>query len=76
MPMDQDPEGGGTHQDGTVSTLYCSYCFQDGIFVDDFHTPREMSHFVRQKLKDMGVGPLRRWFYTLQIPRLERWRRA
>ncbi len=35
-----------------------------------------MSHFVRQKLKDMGVGPLRRWFYTLQIPRLERWRRA
>jgi hypothetical protein len=73
MPMQEDPAGGGTHADGSKSLVYCSYCYRDGAFVDNFHSANEMVHFVRGKLREMGIGPLRRWLYTLHIPRLERW---
>lgn len=74
MPMDQDPGKGGTNQDGSKSDKYCSYCFENGAFHDDFKTPKEMVKFVKGKLKEQGHGPLKRWFYTSHIPRLERWK--
>jgi len=75
MPMDQDPGKGGTNTDGTVSTIYCSYCFQNGKFNDSFTKPSEMVSFVKGKLKEMGYGPLKRWFYTSHIPQLGRWKK-
>ena len=73
MPMDQDPGKGGSNADGSTSTEYCSYCYKNGQFVDDFTEARQMVHFVRGKLKEMGHGPLKRWFFTSHIPRLRRW---
>ena len=35
----------------------------------------EMVSLVKDKLKEMGIGPVRRWFYTVNIPRLERWKK-
>jgi hypothetical protein len=74
MPMERDPERGGTNSDGTRNVNYCSYCFTNGKFNDNFKTPGEMVVLVREKLKEMGIGPLRRWFYTSHISRLKRWK--
>lgn len=73
MPMDKDPGAGGTNQDGSRNMKYCSYCYQGGKFVDTFTKPGEMVSFVKGKLREMGYGPIRRWFYTSHIPQLERW---
>lgn len=75
MPMEKDPGNGGTNTDGSKSMTYCSYCFQDGKFKDNFTRPEEMVTFVKGKLKEMGNGPLRRWFYTSHIYQLERWKK-
>jgi hypothetical protein len=74
MPLDKDPGQGGTNKDGSKTIKYCSYCYSDGTFRDNFTSSDEMVKLVREKLKEMGCGPVRRWFYTSQIPRLERWR--
>jgi len=73
MPMDQDPGKGGTNQDGSKSEKYCSYCYANGAFNDDFSKARQMVSFVREKLREQGYGPVKRWFYSSHIPRLERW---
>jgi hypothetical protein len=54
MPMDQDPGRGGTEADGSKSSRYCSYCYQDGAFKDNFTEASEMVTFVKGKLKEMG----------------------
>lgn len=71
--MNKDPEQGGTNADGTKNTLYCSLCYQQGAFKDDFTKADEMIELVKGKLKEMGIGPLKRWFFTSHIPKLERW---
>jgi hypothetical protein len=74
MPMEKDPENGGTNADGSKTLKFCSYCYQSGSFKDNFNTSAEMVKFVRVKLKEMGYGPIRRWFYSSHIPQLERWK--
>lgn len=74
MPMEKDPEHGGTNVDGTRNSAYCSYCFANGKFNDNFTTPGEMADLVKGKLKEMGIGPFRRWFFTSHISRLKRWK--
>jgi hypothetical protein len=74
MPMDKDPGQGGTNADGSKSTKYCSYCYENGTFKGTISSADEMIRFVKGKLKEMGYGPLRRWFYTSHISQLERWK--
>jgi len=33
MPLSKDPDGGGTNTDGTRSQTYCSFCYENGAFV-------------------------------------------
>jgi hypothetical protein len=75
MPMDQDPGHGGTEKDGTRSIQYCSYCYENGAFKDNFQSASEMVHFAREKLREQGYGWWKRWFYTSHIPQLARWHR-
>ena len=75
MPLDQDPGSGGTEKDGSKSTTYCSYCYVKGEFVDDFTEAKQMVTFVKGKLKEQGMGALKRWFYTMHIPQLGRWKK-
>jgi hypothetical protein len=75
MPMDMDPEHGGTNADGTKSLKFCSYCFTSGQFNDNFKTSKEMVTLVKGKLQEMGYGPVKRWFYSSHIPQLERWKK-
>jgi hypothetical protein len=74
MPMEKDPEHGGTNEDSTRNAIYCSYCFTHGKFNDSFTDPGEMVKLVKGKLKEMGIGPLRRWFFTSHIYQLKRWK--
>lgn len=74
MPMEMDPGKGGTNTDGSKNVKYCSYCYQAGAFKDNFTTSGEMVKLVRGKLREMGYGPIKRWFYSSNIPRLERWK--
>jgi hypothetical protein len=74
MPLKYDPGKGGTEADGTKSAMYCSYCYQDGKFTDDYRTAKEMQDFCRGKLVEMKYPKFVAWFFTLCIPKLERWK--
>ncbi len=73
MPLKQDPEHGGTEADGSKSPRYCSYCYQDGNFTDDFKTATEMQEFCKAKLVEMKFPRIVAWLFTRGIPKLERW---
>ena len=73
MPMDKDPNQGGTNKDGSKNKHYCSLCYEEGAFKDNFIKADEMVEFVKGKLSEMGYGSLKRWFFTSHIPKLERW---
>lgn len=73
MPLNKDPQGGGTNADGSRSTMYCSLCYENGLFKQPEITAADMQVFVKNKLKEMGFpGFLAGWF-TKGIPKLERW---
>ncbi|MBX7146092.1 MAG: zinc ribbon domain-containing protein [Alphaproteobacteria bacterium] len=35
MPLNKDPQGGGSNIDGTKNKMYCSYCYQNGQFTSE-----------------------------------------
>jgi|GEM_PF-188661 len=76
MPMKHDPEKGGTEADGTKSAIYCSYCYKDGKFTDDFTTAGQMQEFCKQKLVEMKFPKIVAWLFTRSIPRLKRWKQG
>ena len=74
MPLTQDPQGGGTERDGSRSDQYCSYCYQDGAFLGNFETAKEMQAFCIEKMREQGMWRPLAWLMTRQIPRLARWK--
>ena len=76
MPLCKDPKGSGTNADGEPSNKYCSYCYEDGEFLQPDITAEEMQAFVKEKLKEMGgFMKLFAGFYSKGIPKLERWKK-
>jgi len=74
MPLNKDEKGGGTNVDGTLSPMYCSRCFENGIFTRPDITAKGMQILVKEKLKEMKMPGFLAWFLTLNIPRLKRWK--
>ncbi|PHS54671.1 MAG: hypothetical protein COB01_00565 [Lutibacter sp.] len=75
MPLCKDPKGSGTDHKGQQSNKYCSYCYEDGKFLQPDITAEEMQMFVKGKLKEMGgFMKLFAGFYSKGIPKLERWK--
>ncbi len=74
MPMEKDAQGGGTTADGSKSVKFCSLCYVNGKFKDNFTSSKEMVGFVKGILKKDGISPVKRWFYTMHISKLERWK--
>lgn len=75
MPLSKDPKGGATNADGSKNKMYCSYCFENGKFLQPDWTAGQMQTFVKGKMKEMGMpGFLAGWF-SKGIPKLERWRK-
>lgn len=75
MPLKMDPRGGGTEADGSLSTDYCSYCYQNGRFTNGIASGEEMKRYVRAKLEEKGFNRFQIWLYALPVPYLKRWRR-
>ena len=76
MPFRRDPKGGGTNADGSKSTLYCSYCFEDGKFTRPDMTVEGMKILVKNKLKEFGIPGFIAGFFTLSIPKRQRWTKS
>lgn len=74
MPFSKDPEHGGTNADGTKNAMYCSYCYKEGNFTQPDFTIKEMQKFCKGKMKEMGFPGFIAGFFTLGIPKLERWK--
>lgn len=74
--MEKDPNGGGTHMDGSLSTDYCSFCFVDGAFTGQDCTAQEMQMLCIQKLQEQGASKPLAWLLTRGIPNLKRWKPA
>lgn len=75
MPLNKDPEKGGTNADGSKSTMYCSYCFEHGKFKQPDWTAGQMQEFSKSKLKEMGFPGFLAGFFTKGIPKLKRWKK-
>lgn len=76
MPLKRDPKGGATNKDGSKNLMYCSYCFEDGKFLQPDITATEMKDFVKNKLKEMGFPGFLAGFFSKNIPKLERWKNS
>jgi hypothetical protein len=74
MPLAKDPAKGGTNADGSKSTMYCSYCYQNGKFTRDC-TVQEMRAFCKGKLKEMGFPGFIAAIFVAGLPKLERWKK-
>ena len=73
MPMDMDPDNGGTQKQGSKSGIYCSYCYRDGEFTFN-GTVKEMQEFCRRKMIEGGHSKFKVWLFTRGLKRLERWK--
>ena len=74
MPLSKDIKGGGTNADLSISTMYCSYCYENGAFKQPDISVLEMKGFVKEKLKEMGFPGFLAGFFTMGIPKLKRWK--
>ncbi|MGB8956139.1 MAG: zinc ribbon domain-containing protein, partial [Tumebacillaceae bacterium] len=54
MPLSRDEQGGGTEQDGSKSTMYCSHCYADGQFTLPDITMVDMKDRVKGKIVEAG----------------------
>lgn len=78
MPLNKDPKGsgGGKNTNGEPSYKYCSYCYENGTFLQPDITAEEMQAFVKEKLKEMGgFMKLFAGVFSKNIPKLERWKK-
>jgi hypothetical protein len=74
MPLSRDKKGGGSNADGTLSTTYCSKCFEHGQFTNpEITTAAQMQAFVMTKLQEKRFPKPVAWLFTLKIPNLKRW---
>jgi hypothetical protein len=71
-PMKRD--GGGTHADGTRSTMYCSHCFKEGSFTVRNISVDDMKERVKGKYMAEGFPRFLTGFFTRNLHKLERWK--
>lgn len=74
IPLKKSPNGGGTNFDLTLSSKYCSYCYEKGEFKQREMSLEEMQIFVKGKMKELGFPSFIGRFYAKGIPKLERWK--
>lgn len=74
MPLNKDPQGGGTEKDGSKNTEYCSLCYKKGAFIQPNMTVTEMQVLVKGKLQDMHFPGFLASLFTKNIPQLKRWK--
>lgn len=76
MPMSKDPKGGGSEMDGSQNKEYCSYCYQDGAFIQPDITAEQMVAHVSGKMREMHFPGFLIKGFVKDIPKLKRWAKA
>ena len=74
MPLNKDPEGGGSEADGSRSTTYCSICYEGGAFRHPYVSVEEFQKECVAALQRSGMPKVMAWLFTRGIPRLDRWK--
>jgi hypothetical protein len=74
MPLKKDEKGGGSNADGSLSKMYCSYCCENGSFINPDMTVNQMQELVKIKLKEIRFPGFLADIFTKGIPKLERWK--
>jgi len=74
MPLKKSPNGGGTNADGSISTMYCAYCYENGKFTQPDWTAEQMQAFIKEKMKEMGMPGFLASLMSKGTPKLERWK--
>jgi hypothetical protein len=76
MPLDKDPNKGGTNTDKSKSEKYCSFCYQDGKFTDEGITLKEkIEKNVQIAISISGIPEKSaRQLAESTIPNLDRWK--
>jgi len=77
MPLENDPNKGGTNSDKSLSDKFCSFCFQDGIFIDEVISKEEkIEKNIKIAVSMMNVSEkAAREMAEKIIPNLERWKK-
>ncbi len=76
MPLSKDENGGGTNNDGSTSTEYCSLCYRDGAFLHPDFSASDMQAFCIDQLVKRGMPRFMAWIFTRGIPNLRRWQQG
>jgi hypothetical protein len=76
MPLDKDPNKGGTNLDGSKSDKYCSFCFQNGKFTDEGITLKEkVEKNIQIAVSRLNIPESKaREMAESLLPNLERWK--
>lgn len=75
MPLD-NPALLGTEKDGSKSNEFCSYCYQNGQFVNPGMTLNEMKALVKVQMEKMKMDPSIISMAVTVLPELKRWKVA
>ncbi|MDR2963750.1 MAG: zinc ribbon domain-containing protein [Bacteroidales bacterium] len=77
MPLEKDPNKGGTNADGSKSDIYCSFCLQNGKFTDEGISLQEKIAKNVQIAVRMGMPEEKaRALAESTLPNLARWKNA
>ena len=76
MPLDNDPNKGGTNSDGSKSDKYCSFCFQNGKFTDEGISLQEkIEKNIQIAVSRLNIPESKaREMAESLLPNLERWK--
>ena len=74
MPIDNLADR-GTERDGSKSSEYCKYCYQNGALVNPGMTLEEMKSLVITQMKKMNLPPAIIEASVKSLPYLKRWRK-
>ncbi|WP_152270004.1 zinc ribbon domain-containing protein [Agriterribacter humi] len=73
MPLDK-PEMMGTEKDGSKSKEYCTYCYQNGAFINPTMTLNEMKTLVKEQMEKRKIDAGIINMAVSSLPNLKRWR--
>jgi hypothetical protein len=72
MPLDKE-DVRGTEKDGSKSTEFCKYCYQEGKFTSPDMTLDDMKAVVISQMKKMNLGEDLIAITVRTLPTLNRW---
>ena len=74
LPVTVKMKYGGTNADGSESTKYCGYCYENGEFIYPDITAKEMQDYCMVILSSLGIQKPLCWLFSRNISKLERWK--